>query len=39
MLSGQGVDLTPLLRRSEGVEMAMLCNFYRLQLLVFTNNY
>ena len=37
MLSGQGVDLTPLLR-SEGVVMAMLCNSYRLQLLVFTNN-
>jgi hypothetical protein len=38
MLSGQGMDLTLLLRRSEGVVMAMQCNFHRLQLIVFTNN-
>ena len=38
MLSGQGVDLSSLLRRSEGVVMAMQCNFHRLQLIAFTNN-
>jgi len=38
MLSGQGVDPTSLLGRSEGVLMAMQCNFHRLQFIVFTNN-
>jgi len=38
ILSRQGVDLTPLLSRCEGVVMTMKCNFYRLKLLVFTNN-
>jgi len=38
MLFDQGTDLTSLLRRSEGVVMAMGCNFHRLQLIVFTNN-
>jgi len=37
MLSGQGVDPTSLLR-SEGVVMAMPCNFHSLQLTVLTNN-
>jgi hypothetical protein len=39
MLSESGrVDPTSLLGRSEGMTMAMLCNFHRLQLIVFINN-
>ena len=38
ILSGQGMDPTSLLRRSERGVMAMQCNFHRLQFIVFTNN-
>jgi len=38
ILSGQGVDQTSLLRKSEGVVMSMQCNCHRLPLIVFTNN-
>ena len=38
MLFDQGVDLTLLLRRSEGEVMVMQCNFHILKLIVFTNN-
>ena len=38
MLSGQSVEPTSLLRRSEGGVLAMQCNFRRLSYRVFTNN-
>jgi len=38
MLFDQSMDLTSLLRRSEGEVMAVQCNFHILQLIVFTNN-
>ena len=38
ILSGQGVDPTSLLRRSERGVMDMQCNFHKLQFIVFTNN-
>ena len=36
-MSVKGVNPTSLLRRSEGVVMAMQGNFHRLQLIVFTD--
>jgi len=38
MLSNQGVDPTSLLRRNEGLVLAMQSNFHELQLIVFTYN-
>ena len=38
MLFDQSMDLTSLLRRSEGEVLAVQCNFHILQLIVFTNN-
>ena len=37
-VSGQSVEPTSLLRRSEGGVLAIQCNLRRLPLMVFTNN-
>ena len=38
MLFDQGVDPAPLLRRCEGEQTAIRCNFRRLQMTVFNSN-
>jgi len=38
MLFDQGVDPTLLLRRGEGEETAIRCNFHKLQMIIFKIN-
>jgi hypothetical protein len=38
MLFDQGVDPASLLRRGEGEETAIRCNFQRFQMVVFNSN-